>query len=81
MKQNKGPNNHLNRACARIRQACKELREWREEFPDIIKEQRNTLFRENFQSLAAYDAADIVCHLLQHAQKQISQIKKISYQE
>ena len=75
MNQQKGPNNHLNRACHRIRQACEELHRYRESFPVEITVQRNSMFRDDFKTLAAYETADVVCHLLQYARRQLGQIK------
>ena len=71
----KEPLTHLNRAHHRIRQACEELHAFRTKMPREITEQRNSMFREDLKSLAAYDAADVVCHLLQYARRQINLIK------
>ncbi len=71
----KEPRTHLNRAHFRIRQACAELHKFRALFPSEITEQRDSMFRKDFKSLAAYDAADVVCHLLQYTRRQINQIK------
>ncbi len=71
----KEPLTHLNRAHHRIRQACEEIQKFRTLFPREITEQRNSMFREDLKSLAAYEAADVVCHLLQYARRQINQIK------
>ncbi len=40
--------------------------------PKEITEQRNSMFREDLKSLAAYDAADVVWPLLQYARRQIN---------
>ncbi len=71
--QSKEPLTHLNRA--HHRQACEEVQKFRSLFPKEITEQRDSMFREDLKSLAAYDAADAVCHLLQYTRRQINQIK------
>ncbi len=73
--QSKEPLTHLNRAHHRIRQACEEVQKFRSLFPKEITEQRDSMFREDLKSLAAYDAADAVCHLLQYSRRQLGQIK------
>ncbi|HBT75735.1 MAG TPA: hypothetical protein DEB39_02155 [Planctomycetaceae bacterium] len=71
----KEPLTHLNRAHHRIRQACEDLQAFRTKMPKEITEQRNSMFREDLKSLAAYDAADVVAHLLQYSRRQLGQIK------
>ncbi len=75
MTQTKGPNNHLNRACHRIRQACAELHRYRESFPPEITVQRNSMFREDHKTLAAYESADVALHLLQYTRRQLGDLK------
>ncbi len=77
----KNARTHLNRAHFRIRQACAELHKFRAQFPSEITEQRDSMFRKDFKSLAAYDAADVVCHLLQYARRQINQLKAMANPE
>lgn len=76
--QERGPNNHLNRATMWIRKACEELHNFRAEFPPGISRERQSMFCENFKAIAAFEAADIVCHLLQHARRQIGKIRDLN---
>ncbi len=78
MTQTKGPNTHLNRACHRIRQACEAIHQYRSEFPKEVREERNSMFCEDFKTLAAYEAADVVAHLLQYSRRQLGQIKAMA---
>ncbi len=75
MNQKKGPNNNLNRAIQRIRQACAELHAYRGSFPVEITAQRDSMFKEDFKTLAAYETADVATHLLQYVRRQLGQIK------
>lgn len=66
MSEKKGPNNQLNRAIHRIRQACEELHKYRATFPVEITAQRDSMFKEDQKTLAAYETADVATHLLQY---------------
>lgn len=75
MNQKKGPNNHLNRARQRIRQACEDLHRYRSSFPVEITAQRDSMFKDDYKTLAAYETADVATHLLQYVRRQLGSIK------
>ncbi len=75
MTQKKGPNNNINRACQRIRQACAEIHSYRSSFPIEITAQRDSMFREDHKFPAAYETADVALHLLQYVRRQLGSIK------
>lgn len=75
MSQKKSPNNNINRACQRIRQACTELHQYRTSFPIKVTAQRDSMFREDHKNLAADETADVAIHLLQYIRRQLGDLK------
>lgn len=75
MQQKEGPNNQINRACQRIRQACAELHQYRSSFPIEITAQRDSMFKDDQKTLAAYESVDVALHLLQYVRRQLGNLK------